>query len=172
MERCSLSVAPARRDPRVAARGLCERVRSFTHLLVCPFSRPLAARMLPALIAVALAGCSGDLHFPKEDPPIDPNLAPTDYRDKLVLLLQTSVEDPTSVRDPYISEPALKPFGKESRYVVCVRYNDSQGPHEKMAVYFGGSVNQFVNAAAEQCGGADYQPFPELLRLPQRRKGR
>lgn len=128
--------------------------------------------MLPAVVAVALAGCGGDLHFPKQDPPVDPNLAPTDYRDKLVLMLQTSVEDPTAMRDPFISEPALKPFGKESRYVVCVRYNDGQSPHEKVAVYYGGSLNQFINATPEQCGGAAYQPFPELLRLPQRRKGK
>jgi hypothetical protein len=31
-----------------------------------------------------------------------------------------------------------------------------------MVVYFGGEINQFVDSTAEQCGGAAYQPFPEL----------
>jgi hypothetical protein len=31
-------------------------------------------------------------------------------------------------------------------------------------VYFGGAINQFIDAG-EQCTGAAYQPFPELPTL-------
>jgi hypothetical protein len=33
-----------------------------------------------------------------------------------------------------------------------------------MAIFFGGEVNQFVDAAQDGCKGVAYEPFPELER--------
>jgi hypothetical protein len=117
------------------------------------------------LVAVVLAGCS-ELGGRRKDAAPEPNVLPTDYRDQLLIFLKTYLGSAAGIiRDASISEPALKPFGSESRYVVCVRYNDGDGNHEKMAVYFSGSINQFIDPTAAQCSGTAYQPFPELLAL-------
>src|SRR5882757_5208413 len=98
-----------------------------------------------ALVAVVLAGCS-ELGGRRKDAAPEPNVLPTDYRDQLLIFLKTYLGSAAGIiRDASISEPALKPFGSESRYVVCVRYNDGDGNHEKMAVYFSGSINQFID---------------------------
>jgi len=118
-----------------------------------------------ALVAVVLAGCS-ELGGRRKEAAFEPNVLPTDYRDQLLTFLKTYLSSAAGIiRDAYISEPALKPFGSETRYVVCVRYNDGEGNREKMAVYFSGSINQFIDQTAGQCGGAAYQPFPELQAL-------
>jgi hypothetical protein len=78
-------------------------------------------------------------------------------------VLQTSLTDRSSFFGAAISPPALKPFGTENRYVVCVRLAGVK-PGEKMAIFFGGQLNQFVDAAPDVCKGAAYEPFPELER--------
>ena len=39
------------------------------------------------------------------------------------------------------------------------------GSKQKAAIFFGNRINQFVDATPELCGGAQYQPFPELQAL-------
>ena len=68
------------------------------------------------------------------------------------------------------AEPVLKPFGAESRYAACVRYNARSegqyiGSKDRLAVFYSGQLNQLINATPEQCGTAAYQPFPELESL-------
>ena len=111
-----------------------------------------------ALAALASAGCSN-----KEPVRVDPNLFPTDYKSKIHKVLQTNLTDRSSFFGAAISQPVLKPFGSENRYVVCVRLSGSK-PGEKMAIFFGGEVNQFVDAAQDGCKGVVYEPFPELER--------
>jgi hypothetical protein len=127
-----------------------------------------------ALAWLAIAG--GGLAACETKPErLDPNSSPANYKADVIGLVRTTVGDPTNIRDAYISEPALKLSGAENRYVVCVRFNgkgrDGQymGPKEKMVVYFGGSPNQYVDATPDKCGGANYQPFPELEALPPKR---
>jgi hypothetical protein len=111
-----------------------------------------------ALVAFVSAGCDH-----KERPKIDPNLFPTDYKSKIVKMLQTSLTDRSSFFGAAISPPVLKPFGTDNRYVVCVRLSGNK-PGEKMAIFFGGELNQFVDAVEDGCKGAAYEPFPELER--------
>ena len=79
--------------------------------------------------------------------------------------------DPTKIRDASISEPTLKPVGASTHYVSCVRYNprDSSGKYEgnteRMALFLGGRLNQFLPATPEACRGAVYQRFPEAEAL-------
>jgi hypothetical protein len=122
-------------------------------------------------LAVALAGCSTYSFKKDTGPPPEPNVMPTNTRTKLAEFLQGQLNDPSAVREAFITEPRLMSFGAESRYAVCVRYNAKDGygqytgVRENIAIYFHGNLTQYVPAAPGQCTGAPYVPFPELERL-------
>jgi hypothetical protein len=120
------------------------------------YRRPVLIGAL-ALVALASVGCSHEEHAK-----VDPNLFPTDYKAKILKLLQKSLTDRSSFFGAAISPPVLKPFGNDTRYVVCVRISGDK-PGEKLAIFFGGEVTQFVDAQ-DGCKGAAYEPFPELER--------
>lgn len=99
------------------------------------------------------------------------NILPVNYRPKLIDILRERLDDPTNIRDAFIAEPALTPYGGVSRYVVCLRFNprDAKGQYEGSKVwaafYYAGQLTQLVAATPELCGKAAYQPFPELQKL-------
>jgi hypothetical protein len=113
---------------------------------------------------LAFAGCSSDSSNKEEDP----NVFPKDYRSEVLATLTGLLEDPTKVRDAGITEPTLRPAGREQRYSVCVRSNSRnsarhyEGVKERVAYFYGGHLNQFVDADKGQCAGAAYKPWPEL----------
>jgi hypothetical protein len=100
-----------------------------------------------------------------------PNLFPAKYKTEVADFLRTYLNNPTKVRDAYISEPALKPSRGETRYIACVRYNPRDprnrytGNEEKMAIFWAGRLNQFLDADRDVCAGAVYQRFPEAEAL-------
>jgi hypothetical protein len=116
------------------------------------------------MAALALAGCSSFGLGQSDQNSIDPNIFPTDYKSGLMTFLQTNPFGLVGTREAALSAPEIKPFGQESRYVACLRIAGADGNKEKMIVYFGGAINQFVDAGP-QCSGAAYQPFPELPAL-------
>jgi hypothetical protein len=136
-------------------------------------------------LGLALAGCSSwgnplnsayqmpfSNPFSKQSgPPPEPNVMPTNFRTNLLNFLEKELVDPSGVRDAYVSEPTLQPFGTESRYAACVRYNAKNGYGEYtgsidyVAIYFNGSLSQFVPASPGQCANAAYVRWPELERL-------
>lgn len=111
-----------------------------------------------------LAACSSDSNKTAEDP----NVFPKDYQRELLLTLTNKLDDPTNVKDAGITDPVLRQAGKEQRYTVCVRYNARNGSRhyegvkERIAYYYGGSLNQLIVADQGQCQGAVYKPWPEL----------
>jgi len=111
-----------------------------------------------------LAACSSDSNKTAEDP----NVFPKDYQRELLLTLTNKLDDPTNVKDAGITDPVLRQAGKELRYTVCVRYNARNGSRhyegvkERIAYYYGGSLNQLIAADQGQCQGAVYKPWPEL----------
>lgn len=141
-------------------------------------ARPSA---LAALCALAmLAGCASE---PK---PIvsDPNSMPTNYRADIIAYLRSYLNDPTGIRDAFITEPAVRPIpgavvgqgiGQRSvaldRYMVCIRFNakNSQGRYEgsrdRIIVFLSGQLDTMTNARGDQCKDANWQPFPELEKL-------
>jgi hypothetical protein len=119
--------------------------------------RPVLVGAL-AIVALVSAGCEH-----KERPKVEPNLFPADYKSKILKVLQTNLTDRSSFFGAAISPPVLKAFGTDTRYVVCVRLSGNK-PGEKMAIFFGGELNQLVDAAEDVCKGAAYEPFPELER--------
>ena len=127
----------------------------------------MRACLLSGLTALALAACSSDSK--KAEP--DPNTLPIDYKREIIDTLTRELDDPTNVRDAFISEPVLRPAGKEQRYTVCVRANSRNlsrhytGAKDRIGYFYGGHLNQLIEATKEQCGNAAYKPFPELEKL-------
>ena len=119
-------------------------------------------------VALALAACSGDS---KKDTDPEPNMLPTNYKQEILDTIQQALDDPTNVRDAFITDPVLRTAGAAQRYTICVRYNarDLQrhyvGSKDRIGYFFGGHLNQLVDATPEQCGNAAYKPFPELEKL-------
>ena len=128
----------------------------------------MRACLLSGLVALALAACSSDS---KKNAEPEPNIFPTNYKNEILDTLPRVLDDPTNVRDAYITEPVLRSTGKDQRYVVCVRANARDinrqyaGSKDRIAYFFGGHINQLVEATKEQCGNASYKPFPELEKL-------
>ena len=107
----------------------------------------------------------------QEGPEPEPNIFPTNYKQEILDTLTRVLDDPTNVRDAFITEPALRTVNKEQRYTVCVRYNaatqtaNTSAARTASPISIGGHLNQLVEATKEQCGKAAYKPFPELEKL-------
>jgi len=124
----------------------------------------LASRGAALVLALALAGCSGIPGFGREEKPPDPNAYPEKYKTDLLDYLQTHASELEGVRNAALSGPALAQLaGSESRYIVCLRTEGAAARKDKMIVFYGGVITQYVDATGPQCATAAYQPFPELL---------
>jgi hypothetical protein len=121
-------------------------------------ARPLPA--LSAALVLALGGCSSFTPPPANG--VDPNLQPSNYRAAVMTFLQTNAYGMVGVTSAELSAPALRQFGSESRYVVCLNAAGPDWRKEKMFVFYGGEINQFVEASEEGCKGVPFTPFPEL----------
>ena len=131
----------------------------------------IATRTARALLAchlaaffLALAGCS---QFGKPEEKPEPNIYPANYKKDLLAYLREKSDVLVNASATDISTPALKQFGSESRYFVCLRIDGRNGRKEKFVVFYAGLINQFVDATSEQCGAAAYESFPELRIVPQ-----
>jgi hypothetical protein len=121
---------------------------------------------LVLMIGSVLAACgSGKMSL------VEPNIPPTGFKREILDTLQGTLDDPTNVHDAFISDPVLTPVGTDQRYTACVRYNPRDlnrtyaGNKERIAYFFGGHLNQLVEADKGQCAKAAYKPFPELEKL-------
>ena len=128
---------------------------------------------LLSVLIVGLIGCSSKgIKEPEENP----NIFPADYKNELLLTLTNTLDNPTNVRDAFISDPVLRQAGKEQRYVVCVRSNSRDGAGQytgsmdRIGYFYAGHLTQLIDATKEQCGNAAYKPFPELEKLCQAKK--
>lgn len=127
---------------------------------------------LVVVLAAGLAACSDSSSKIEENP----NVVPTNYKQEILDTMAKALDDPTNVKDAFISDPALAPVGTGQRYVVCVRYNARDlarryvGSRDRIAYFYGGHLNQLVDATPAQCGNAAYKPFPDLEKLCLARK--
>ena len=118
-------------------------------------------------LALVLGGCSS-FGTRAEPPPPDPNLFPAQYKSEVADFMRSYLSNPTKVRDAFISQPALRPFGGTPHYISCLRYNprDSKGQYmgnqENVAIFLGGRLNQFLPGNPELCANLAYQRFPEV----------
>ena len=112
------------------------------------------------LASMTIAGCS---NTPK--PAADANVLPTDYRNQIATYLGQVVTDRADFRNSMIGAPVLKQVGSGEHYVVCVMLNGHNQHKEKIVIYFGANINQFIDATPGQCADAAYQPFKELAAM-------
>jgi len=127
---------------------------------------------LLSAFAISLLACSSS----KKEAEENPNIFPSNYKNEILNTMTSALDDPTNVRSAYISDPVLRPAGKNERYVVCIR-SDSRnanghytGIKDRIGIFYAGQLNQLIEATKEQCGNAAYKPFPELENLCQAKK--
>jgi hypothetical protein len=125
-------------------------------------------------VVIAVSACTvghltGDDGGRVDDPR---NPRPVNYKSDLIAMLRVYLNNPTQIRDASLSEPILLPVvGGRNRWVVCLRLDAKRssgqytGSREYIAVFLAGRLDQLVDAKAEQCKAAEYQPFPEAETL-------
>jgi hypothetical protein len=141
----------------------------------------LPAVLAAAALAAGLCGCGTSPS--REERETRLNSFPDRYKADLLAAMHAYAADPTNIRDAYVTDPALRPVGSQNRYAVCLRFNakDSGGRYtgsrEIMGVFIAGRFDQFIDQSTlasqpslektlrEQCGQAEYKPFPELEAL-------
>ncbi len=154
--------------------GEARMIRSLRSAIMCAPTRDgsirvraaginFGAGLSAALIAMAVAGCSGFGGAKKDIVVADPNAYPANYRTEIVAFLRQSLTNRAAFRGAMIAPPALKPVGgSEPHYAVCVQFNPRSQLTAKTAIFLEGRLSEFIDAAPEQCGGAAFAPFKEL----------
>ena len=138
-------------------------------------------RTLVLALALMFGGCAGmDSMSNQSRLEGEINVAPVNYRADIVAAMRTYLNDPTNVRDAYVSEPALKGVDGGRRYMSCLRYNAKKtggqyaGSKDNIITFRagkldriidGGNVRESVASLREQCKDAAYVRFPELEQL-------
>jgi hypothetical protein len=130
-------------------------------------------RFAALAFSIALTGCNSDWLGARDRAksayatPPGPN-----YKADVVAFMHTYLNDPTGVRDAFISEPALRPLENVDRYSVCLRYTARKGygqPYgpskDSLVLFREGRLDRIMDAAKEACKDAAYQPFHELEQL-------
>jgi len=123
-----------------------------------------ASLCLLSAFAIALAACSSDSKLE------NPNVLPTDYKKEIIDTLKKLFKDNDTIKvtGAFVSDPVLRLVGKDQRYTACVRYTahgitpGEIGNAVRIAYFYGGHLNQLIEASQDQCGNAAYKPFPEL----------
>src|SRR4029079_6668264 len=134
--------------------------------------RHVANLCLLPVFAAALLACSAGKNEPEENP----NIFPADYKNEILNTLTSALDNPTNVRDAYIGEPTLRAADKDERYIICMKFdardaaNRYTGSKDRIGYFYGGHLNQLVEATNGQCRNAVYKPFPELEHLCQAKK--
>jgi hypothetical protein len=114
------------------------------------------------LTSLVIAGCS---KTPKPETATDPTVLPTDYRNQIATYLSQLLPDRADFRSSLIGAPTLEQVGAGQHYIVCVMLNGRNQHKEKVVIYLGANINQFIDATPGQCANAAYQPFKELAAL-------
>jgi len=101
--------------------------------------------------------------------------APQNYKAEILALMRNYLNDPTQVRDAYISDPVIKQIDGGNRYIVCMRYNAKKsdgkyaGSKDVIATFREGRLNHLIDPpsreARDQCKDVPMQPFTELQKL-------
>jgi hypothetical protein len=132
-----------------------------------------ALRSAALALSIAVAGCNSDW-LGARDRAATANTTPPgpNYKADVVAFMRTYLNDPTGVRDAFISEPALRPLENVDRYSLCLRYTARKGygqPYaaskDSLVLFREGRLDRIIDAAKEACKDAAYQPFHELEQL-------
>lgn len=124
------------------------------------------------MAAFALAGCDPDWTRSRDRFVQANTTVPASYRTDILAFMRTYLNDPTGVKDAFLSEPELRGFEGADRYSVCMRYTarGTSGQYaaakDSLVLFRDGRLDRMVDNGREICKDAKYQPFPELERLP------
>jgi hypothetical protein len=137
-----------------------------------PAWRPMRWRTLLPIFLV-LTGCSSEWTRQREFTAEVNSVYPQNYKSEIVALMRTYLNDPTGVRNAYISEPTQRSIEGVTRYTVCVRYDartsrgQYAGSRDGMVLFRGGRLDHIADneMARQQCRTASYAPFPELQQI-------
>ena len=129
-------------------------------------------RWLATALSLALAGCNSEW-LNARDRIARANTTPpaATYRTDIVAFMRTYLNDPSGVRDAFVSEPALRTLENADRYTVCLRYTARKGggqyapSKDSLVLFRDGRLDRVVDNAREPCKDAAYQPFHELEQL-------
>ena len=136
-----------------------------------PIVRILALYAPGLALSLALAGCNDEWMRQRDRLREANTTPPISYRADIVAFMRTYLNDPTGVRDAFISEPALRSFESADRYTVCLRYNARKsngqysGSKDTLVLFRDGRLDRVVDNGREACKDAAYKPFPELQRM-------
>src|SRR5471030_252547 len=91
-------------------------------------------RFVVLAFSIALAGCNSEWLGARDRAAIANTTPPgPNYKADVVAFMHTYLNDPTGVKDAFISEPALRTLENADRYTVCVRYTAHKGPGQPYA---------------------------------------
>ncbi len=130
-------------------------------------------RVAALAFSLALTGCNSEW-IGARDRAITANTTPPgpNYKADVVAFMRTYLNDPTGVKDAFISEPALRSLESVDRYSLCLRYTARKGPgqpyaasKDSLVLFREGRLDRIIDAAREACKDAAYQPFRELEQL-------
>jgi len=130
-------------------------------------------RVAALAFSLALTGCNSEW-IGARDRAITANTTPPgpSYKAEVVAFMRTYLNDPTGVKDAFISEPALRSLESVDRYSLCLRYTARKGPgqpyaasKDSLVLFREGRLDRIIDAAKEACKDAAYQPFRELEQL-------
>ncbi len=127
--------------------------------------------LLPVFLL--LAGCSSEWTSQRAFTKEINSVYPQNYKSEIVALMRTYLNDPTDVRNAYVSEPVQRTLDGVSRYAACVRYDAKTsrggyaGSRDSMVLFRAGRLDRIVDneAVRQQCREASYAPFPELQQI-------
>jgi len=130
-------------------------------------------RCLILVLAIALGGCAGIEEYQRQQQSdADANaVAPAGYKNEILALMRTYLNDPSNVRGAFVTQPAIRTFDGVSRYAVCLRYNARNtagqyaGSKDSIVLFRQGKLERIIDNARELCRDAPFQPFPELERI-------
>jgi len=138
-----------------------------------PLFLPNMLRVAALAFSLALTGCNSEW-IGARDRAITANTTPPgpSYKAEVVAFMRTYLNDPTGVKDAFISEPALRSLESVDRYSLCLRYTARKGPgqpyaasKDSLVLFREGRLDRIIDAAREACKDAAYQPFRELEQL-------
>lgn len=128
-------------------------------------------RWTAAVLALTLTACNSDWMQQRERMEQANSVLPVNYKADIAAFMRTYLNDPTGVRNAFVSAPAERTLEEIKRYTVCVRYmarksNGQYAPSKDSLILFReGRLDRMVDNGREACKDAAYQPFPELEHL-------
>jgi hypothetical protein len=139
-------------------------------------------RCMVLALAIVLGACS-NIEAMREAAALNERantVYPQNFRPDILSFMRTYLNDPTQIRNAFISDPVIKMIDGSNRYIVCVRYNAKKsggqyaGIKDNIVTFRQGRLDRIVDAARdprdareirEHCKDAAMKPFVELERL-------